>query len=205
MKLYYFPGSCALAPHIVLNWLDADYEAIRITKGDPEFLKVNPLGVVPTLESNGRIYTQADAILHWLAASFPAAGLGGDGTPDSDYELNEWMAFLTGDLHPAFFPFFNTVRYTTDQSEEALASVKAAAEERVAHYYAHLDKHLAEREFIANDKRSIADAYAIPMLRWGRLLGKPVSEYPALQGFLERFETDEGVEKALVEQGLVRK
>lgn len=204
MKLYYFPGSCALAPHIVLNWLGTEYEAIRITKGDPEFLKVNPLGVVPTLESNGRIYTQADAILHWLAASHPAADLGGDGTPDSDYELNEWMAFLTGDLHPAFFPFFNTVRYTTDQSDEALAAVKAAAEERVAHYYAYLDRHLETREFIANDKRSIADAYAVPMLRWGRLLNKNVGEYPALRAYLERLEADGGVRDALIEQGLLK-
>ncbi len=204
MKLYYFPGSCALAPHIVLNWLGSDYEAIKITKGDPAYLEINPLGVVPAIEANGRLYTQADAILHWLAASNPEAGLGGDGTPDSDYELNEWMAFLTGDLHPAFFPFFNTVRYTTDHSDEAIAAVKAAAEERVAHYYAYLEKHLTGREFIVGEHRTIADAYAIPMLRWGRLLSKPLKEYPVLDAYLARWEADEGARKALIEQGLMK-
>lgn len=203
MKLYYFPGSCALAPHIVLNWLDADYEAIRITKGDPDYLEVNPLGVVPAIEANGRLYTQADAILHWLAATHPEANLGGDGTPDSDYELNEWMAFLTGDLHPAFFPFFNTARYTTDQSDDAIAAVKAAAQERVAHYYDYLEKHLSDREFIVGDHKTIADAYAVPMLRWGRLLDKPIREYPALNRFLGRWEEDDGARKALIEQGLL--
>ena len=204
MKLYYFPGSCALAPHIVLNWLGADYEATRITKGDPAYLEINPLGVVPAIEANGRLYTQADAILHWLAASYPEANLGGDGTPDSDYELNEWMAFLTGDLHPAFFPFFNTARYTTDDSDNALAAVKAAAEERVAYYYEHLERHLADREFLVGDHKTIADAYAVPMLRWGRLLGKPLKEYPALDAYLARWEADEGVRKALIEQGLIK-
>ncbi len=57
MKLYYFPGSCALAPHIVLEWLGADFEAIRIEKGDPEYLKINPLGVVPALDNGNRVLT----------------------------------------------------------------------------------------------------------------------------------------------------
>ena len=126
MKLYYFPGSCALAPHVVLEWLGAEFEAARIQKGDPGYLEINPLGVVPALEHEGRLYTQADAILHWLAESFPDAKLGGDGSPDSNYALNTWMAFLTGDLHPAFFPFFNAGRYTTSVDETQLAAVTAA-------------------------------------------------------------------------------
>ena len=204
MKLYYFPGSCALAPHIVLNWVDADYEAIRITKGDPDFLRINPLGVVPALDVDGQVLTQADAILHFLAESFPDANLGGGDTPLLNYELNNWMAFLTGDLHPAFFPFFGPQRYTVDESDEAIAAVKSAGQARVAHYYAHLDEQLSGREFLVGDKRSIADAYALPMLRWGRLLDNSVSEYPALNEYLTRLEADAAVRAALREQGLMR-
>ena len=202
MKLYYFPGSCALAPHIVLEWLGTDFEPERIVKGDPEYLKVNPLGVVPAIHHEGRLYTQADAILHWLAASNPDAQLAGDGSPDSEYEINNWMAFLTGDLHPAFFPFFNSQRYTTDP--EGLDSVKAAAEALVAKYYDHLEAHLQGREYMVGDRRSIVDAYAIPMLRWGRLLSKPLKEYANLNAYLERWEQDEGVRRAMKEQGLVK-
>ena len=204
MKLYYFPGSCALAPHIVLNWAGADYEAIRITKGDPDFLRINPLGVVPALDVDRRILTQADAILHFLAETYPDAGLGGGDSPMSNYELNNWMAFLTGDLHPAFFPFFGPQRYTVDESEGALASVKAAGQARVAHYYSYLNEHLDGREFLVGDSRSVADAYAVPMLRWGRLLDKPVSEYAALDAYLARLEADPDIETALREQGLIR-
>jgi glutathione S-transferase len=204
MKLYYFPGSCALAPHIVLEWLGVDFEAVRIAKGDPEYRKVNPLGVVPALEYEGRIYTQADAILHWLAQSWPDAKLGADGTPDSDYELNHWMAFLTGDLHPAFFPFFNSGRYTSSDDETQIAAVRSASQNLVAGYYEHLETHLEGREFLAGARRSIADAYAIPMLRWGRLLDKTLSEYPTLDAYLGRWEADPGVQRALREQGLVK-
>ena len=202
MKLYYFPRSCALAPHIVLEWLGAEFEPVRIEKGDPEYLKVNPLGVVPAIDHEGKLYTQADAILHWLAASNPGANLAGDGTPDSDYEINNWMAFLTGDLHPAFFPFFNSQRYTVEP--DGVDDVKAAAEALVAKYYDHLEAHLEGREFIVGDRRSIVDAYAIPMLRWGRLLEKPLKEYPNLNAYLERWEQDEGVRRAMKEQGLVK-
>ncbi len=202
MKLYYFPGSCALAPHIVLEWLGAEFAPVRIEKGDPEYLEINPLGVVPALEHDGRLYTQADAILHWLAESNPDANLGGDGTPASNYELNQWMAFLTGDLHPAFFPFFNTQRYTTSTDEDQLAAVKAAAQQRVAGYYDHLDAHLRERDFLVGERRSIADAYAIPMLRWGRLLDKPLGSYAGLADYLARWESDAGVRRALKTQGL---
>jgi glutathione S-transferase len=204
MKLHYFPGSCALAPHIVLEWLGVEFEAVRIEKGDPDYLKVNPLGVVPALEHDGRLYTQADAILHWLAESYPDAKLGANGAPDSNYELNTWMAFLTGDLHPAFFPFFNTHRYTTSDDDAQLAAVKAAAQEQVAKYYEHLDRHLQGREYMVGDRHSIADAYAIPMLRWGRLLDRPLESYDGLNGFLGRWEKDDGVRRALREQGLVR-
>lgn len=202
MKLYYFPGSCALAPQIVLTWLDADFDAIRIEKGDPSYRKINPLGVVPALDYDGRIHTQADAILHLLSDLHPEAKLGGDGTPNSSYELNQWMAFLTGDLHPAFFPFFGPQRFTTKSDDESIEAVKAAGEERVAGYLEHLAAHLDGRDFLVGDRRSIADAYAIPMLRWARLLQKPLTEYPALTAYLDRWEADAGVRKALNEQGL---
>lgn len=202
MKLYYFPGSCALAPHIVLNWVGADFEAIRIEKGDPEYRKVNPLGVVPAIDYAGRIYTQADAILHWLSEMYPDHELGGDGSPDSNYELNNWMAFLTGDFHPAFFPFFNSQRYTTDEDEAAIQAVKDAAEARVGTYMDFFEAHMQDRDFIVGETRSIADAYAVPMLRWTRLLKKKLGEYPALDAYLARMQDDAGVAAALEAQGL---
>ncbi len=202
MKLYYFPGSCALAPHIVLNWVGADFEAIRIEKGDPEYRKVNPLGVVPAIDYAGRIYTQADAILHWLNDMYPDQGLGGAGTPDSNYDLNNWMAFLTGDFHPAFFPFFNTQRYTTDDDADAIQAVKDAAEARVGSYMDFFNAHMEGRNYIVGDSRTIADAYAVPMLRWTRLLRKKLTEYPALDAYLARMQDEEGVAAALEAQGL---
>ena len=76
MKLYYSPGSCALASHIALEESRTDYEAIRIDFGSAqqkssEFLEVNPKGRVPALVTERGILTETPAILFFLAQSFP--------------------------------------------------------------------------------------------------------------------------------------
>ncbi|MEL6447743.1 MAG: glutathione binding-like protein [Pseudomonadota bacterium] len=202
MKLHFFPGSCALAPHIVLARMGVDYEAVKVVKGDPAFQAVNPLGVVPAIEHDGRVYTQADAILHWLADRAPEAGLGADDGADARFALNHWMAFLTGDLHPAFFPFFNPVRYTVSDDDAALADVRAAAQVRVAHYLDFFEAHMQDREFLVGGTFSIADAYAVPMLRWVRLLDRKLDQWPSLDAYLARLQAEPAVKQALREQGL---
>ncbi|MEM1439691.1 MAG: glutathione binding-like protein [Pseudomonadota bacterium] len=202
MKLHFFPGSCALAPHIVLARMGVDYEAVKVVKGDPAFQAVNPLGVVPAIEHDGRVYTQADAILHWLADREPEAGLGAGHDVEAHFQLNHWMAFLTGDLHPAFFPFFNPVRYTVSDDDAALADVRAAAQVRVAHYLDFFEAHMKGREFLVGGAFSIADAYAVPMLRWVRLLDRKLDQWPSLDAYLARLQAEPAVLQALREQGL---
>ncbi|HEY8138217.1 MAG TPA: glutathione S-transferase N-terminal domain-containing protein, partial [Methylocystis sp.] len=100
LKLYYYPGACSLAPHLVLEWIGAPYEAVRVNLGDPAYNAVNPAGAVPALDTGeGWILTQAGAVLHYLARRFPEARLGSDGSPRDEAELDRWSHFLTGDLH----------------------------------------------------------------------------------------------------------
>ena len=51
LKLYYYPGACSLAPHLVLEWIGAPYEAIRVKLGDPAYNAINPAGAVPALDT----------------------------------------------------------------------------------------------------------------------------------------------------------
>src|SRR4026209_145939 len=81
MKLYYFPGSCALADHVVLEWTGAPYEAIKLDRAgtkSPEFLQLNPSGAVPVLVDGDFVLTQNVAILSYLAEQHPKARLFGD-------------------------------------------------------------------------------------------------------------------------------
>src|SRR5690606_37595648 len=103
MKLYYSPGACSLADHIVLEWIGKPYEAQAVSREQralPEFRKLNPAGAVPVLEHDGMVLTQNMAILNYLADLYPEAGLHGDGSPKARAEINRWRSFVNSDVHP---------------------------------------------------------------------------------------------------------
>ena len=78
MKLYYFPGACSLADHIVLEWIGAPYETVELDRAalkSPEFLALNPNGAVPVLVDGDFVLTQNVAILCYLAERYPDARL----------------------------------------------------------------------------------------------------------------------------------
>lgn len=125
MLLYFAPGTCALAPHIALEWANADYSIEKVNLRSEEYKKINPLGMVPALQlESGRLLTQADAILKFIADAFPEADLGAGTGALSGFELNEALAFLTGDFHPAFWPFFAPQRFTTKTDQDSLDAVQ---------------------------------------------------------------------------------
>jgi glutathione S-transferase len=203
IKLFYAPGTCALAPHIVLEWIGEPYELQKVKPSDPEYLKMNPLGQVPAMiDGDSDVMNQADALLKYLAHKYPDAKLGDDGTLQDAYELDRWLAFLTGDVHPAFFPFFVPQRYTTDGSETTRQTVKEASYKLIDRVYQHLNKHLEGKDHLVGNRRTIADAYAFAMTRWGKNLPKPLSDYPNLYRFYQQLREDAGVKQAMEQQGI---
>lgn len=199
-KLYYMPGACSLAPHIVLEWIGAPYEAIRVQRGSAELKALNPAGAVPVLEDDGWILTQAGAILHYLAHKHPQAGLGGPGDPRGRAELDRWADFLTGDLHPAFFPVFTPQRYTTASDEASLAAVRAAGLDLTRKNLGLLEARLAGREYILG-ARSIVDAYAFPMIRWALgVVPEKLEPWPNIRALFERLSADPAVKAVLARE-----
>jgi len=198
MKLYYAPGTCALACWIALEWANADYEVQKVDYADPEYKKINPLGMVPALDIGGsRAMTQANAILQYIADSHPAAQLGAEDGLEAQFEFNETMAFLTGDFHPAYWPMFSPNRYTSDKTPAAHTAVREAAYTRIDRVMAFLDGLIGERGHVYRGKRSVADAYAFVMARWSVKTPKPYSEYPHLAAFMQCMNEDEAVKRVL--------
>src|SRR3546814_12051884 len=168
MKLYYSPGACSLADHIVLEWIGKPYEAIRVSRDDrksPEFLRLNPAGAVPVLQDGDWVLTQNMAVLNFLADSFPEARLGGDGTPRGRAEVNRWLAFVNSDVHPAFKPLFGTTAYLED--EAFIEKSKDAARKSLRGLFERADAQLANNDWIAGG-RSIADPYLYVVTRWAK-------------------------------------
>lgn len=202
MKLYSFSGSCALATHIVLEWIGKPYTVHMLQKEDltkPDFLKLNPNHTVPVLDVDGWVLYENAAILNYLADSFPEVGLGGDGSPRSRAEINRWLAVINSDVHPTFKPLFGTTAYLED--EAMIEKTRQEALRRLRGYFELLDKPLAQSDWLAGN-RSIADPYLFVVLRWAHAVQIDLSGLDNLKRFEQRMRADAGVRKALREQKL---
>ncbi len=200
MKLFYSPGTCALAPMILAEWLQLPMKIEQVNNRDPspEYLAINPLGAVPALQlDDGSIKTQVDAILQYFCGLAPNSGL--DGGPDllDHFEVHRWVAFLTGDYHPPFGGWFNPRRFTVDHSDPALANVKLGLEKRIIQVSRVLDEHVGENNHIVLQRKTLLDAYAYSMLRWLKKLHGGLEQFPNLFRFMAVTGEDAGVKRAL--------
>lgn len=203
MKLYYSPGACSLSDHIVLEWIGKPYEAVRVGREErksPEFLAINPAGAVPALVDGDWVLTQNAAILTYLAETAPGAGLCGDGTARGRAEVIRWLAFANSDVHPAFKPIFGSTAYLEDAA--LIDKSKADARAKLRDLYAAADRQLEGRDWIADNRRSIADPYLYVTLRWARGTGVDLSGFDNLARYMAAFEADPAVQRVLQDEGL---
>lgn len=204
MKLHYFQGSCALAPHIALEWAGADYELAAMKRSEtraPEFLQKNPAGKVPVLElDDGTCISQVNAVLQFIAEAWPAAGLGGDGGGEARRALQRWLSHFNGDVHTSFTPYFMTHRYA--DSDGARAEVKAHAAAEVAFQLGVIDAHMTGRDWMSGAGRSILDPYLFVFTLWAGFMPGRLDGFPNLKAFGKRMKSDPGVQNALRMQGM---
>jgi glutathione S-transferase len=198
VKLFYFPGACSLADHIVLEWIGKPYETVKLSHAgtkSPEYLAVNPHGTVPLLIDGDFILSQNGAILHYLAERNPEARLFGDGTARGRAEVLRWLCLLNSDVHPAFKPIFKPSAFHPDS---AVARVIAdTARMRVREHLERLDLRLQGRDWVVTE-RSIADPYLFVLLRWTQRLEVDSSGLGNLARFFERMHADAGVREAIL-------
>lgn len=174
IKLFYSPGACSLAPHIVLEELETDYtlELVSIPEGktqSPEYLKVNPKGRVPALYVDGPILTEAPAILFYLGMSDEAKEL----LPTDTSSLSrcmEWFNWLSGTVHSlAFGQLWRPERFSNDASHYNAISEKAR--QNIADAFSAIEEKFREKNWAVNEKYSVVDPYILVFYRWGNRIG----------------------------------
>ena len=197
MKLYSAPGTCATAMHIVLEWIGKPYEVEQLDfvsmKAEP-YLKINPAGVVPTLVNDDNIVmTEGGAILQYLVDSNPDANIVPQMGDKDRQELYRWLVFISGTLHPYFWPHFLPMRFTTD--ENGYDAVKAAPHILVDKAFTLIDNHLKGRDWLVGEDKSVADAFLYAMAQWGYGLEKPMTDYKNIHALMLRLSADPSVIK----------
>ena len=184
-----------MAPHAALAEIGIDYELVEIDREtaqtDPEYLALNPAGVVPTLVDGDVVVTESAAILLYLADRFPESRL----APADRAQLYRRLVFLTNTVQTAMLRFFYPERY----GDGSVAEVAAAEAGR---WFDLLDRELDGAEWIAAGHRTAADLFLFMMTRWGRRLDPPAWDRPNLRAHFLRTLALPGVRRMVAEQGL---
>ena len=173
IKLYYSPGACSLAAHIVLEELGIAFEPVLVSLADgdhkrPEYLRVNPKGQVPALNVDGKVLTETVAILTYLGGGYAERGLWPKETWKQAEALS-LMAWLSSTVQIAAAGIWRASRFSSDPA--AKDGINAASKENLLKCYGDIDKLLVGRSFAMGGQYGVCDAYLLVFYRWGNRLG----------------------------------
>jgi len=205
MKLFYAPGACSLAPHILLEEIGAPFEAVRLdlAAGDqraPDYLALNPRGRVPLLATAQGALRENLAICVYLAEQAPDRGLlPGDSWAKA--QVLAAFAWLSGTVHGhAFASVFRAPRFADDPAAREAVTAKGRVE-ALAHL-TEMDAMLQGRTWFAGDAFTIVDPMFLILRRWGIRIGLDVTPFAALAAHAERLAARPGAARAIAREGI---
>ena len=195
MKLYLTPYACSLSPHIALReaGIPFDIEVVDLgtkkTKSGGSYTSVNPKGYVPALEiEGGQVLTEGPAIVQYIADQKPASKLAPPAGSFERYRLQEWLNFISSELHKSVGPLF---------SDATPAAWKETLKTRVAGRFDTLSKSLQGKDYLMGSTFTVADAYLFVILTWTSHVGIDLSKWPVLTAYFERIKARPAVKAAL--------
>lgn len=198
MKLYFAPDTCSLSPHIVLQELGLPYELVRVnnrtkrTSTGEDFLAINPKGYVAALElDSGEVLTEGPAIVQYLADLKPEAGLAPAAGTLARVRLQEWLNFITSEVHAGSSPLFNRAL-----PEEALVIFR----DRLFRRLDFIEVTLASRNYLVGDGFTVADAYLFTVLVWMKGFSIDLDRWPATARHMQRIGARASVQAALAQE-----
>lgn len=202
LKLYYSNGACSLSPHIVLRESGLPFDLVRASTkthqldDGTDFYTINQKGSVPVLElDSGERLTEGPAIVQYIADQAPAKNLAPANGTLPRYRLQEWLNFITSELHKTFGPLFSP---TTPEE------FKVISKESLMKKYGMVDGWLAGKNYTMGEQFSVADAYLFTVTNWAGFVGLDLSAYKNVNAFMDRVRARPAVQAALVAEGLVK-
>lgn len=201
MKLYYAPGACSMATHIVLNEAGLKFEldqvdlVNKVTESGEDFSKFSANGYVPALMlDNGETLTEAALTLQYIADQVPQSGLIPKAGTMERYRLLEWLNFISTELHKTLGPLFNP-NITPEWKENQITVFNKRSDV--------LSQQLNGKQFLTGDQFTIADAYLFTILGWTTYHKVDMTTWPRLTDYMGRIATRPAVMKTLKAEGLV--
>jgi glutathione S-transferase len=201
MKLYYAPGACSMAPHIILNELGKKFTIEKVdmgtkkTDGGKDFNKINAKSYVPTLEiKKDEVLTEVSTILQYLADKAKATKLLPKAGTMARYRAMETLNFISSELHKSIGGLFNKA-----MPEEGRKIIIERASKRLDY----VDELLAKTKFIGGKSFTVSDAYAFTVIGWCKWVGIDLTKWKNISRYMEMMAARPSVQAAMKAEGLL--
>jgi len=202
MKLYFFPGACSLASHIVAREAGLELTLDKVDNGSKkthdgrDFLAINPKGYVPVLEMDGgEVLTEGTAIMQYLADQKPASGLIAATGTLARYRVLEMLGFINSEIHKTYSPLFNP---------KTPAETREQCTTNLLKRYGLVERALAGKSYLFGEQFSVADAYLFTVTNWANFVKLDLADFPNLLAFQARVAARPAVQAAMVAEGLIK-
>ena len=202
MKLYYSPGACSLATHIVLMDAGMAFTPIaaptktHLLPDGSDYYAINPLGYVPLLELNDSTrLTEGPAIVQYIADQVPEKNLAPVNGTIARAQMQGWLNFTGTELHKGFAPLFNPA---------TPADYKPMVIEKLLSRLKWVDEQLAGKQYLMGDAFSVADPYLFNVTNWAPLVKVDISSFANIATYRAHMAQRPAVQTAMRAEGLIK-
>jgi glutathione S-transferase len=203
LKLYYAPGTCALASHIALEEAGAKYETVRLSfknedQKKPDYLKINPKGRVPSLVTDSGVLTETPALLIYIAQVFPAAKLAPLDNPYALAKVQEFNSYLCSTVHVSHAHRMRGARWA-DEPEAQLA-MQRKVPQNVGDCFALIEREMFKGPFVMGANYTVCDAYLFTLAQWLAGDGVDIRKTPKIAEHFARVGERPATRKAVEDE-----
>jgi glutathione S-transferase len=204
LRLYYAPGTCALATHIALEEAGAPYEAVLVdfssqSQRSPEYLAVNPKGRVPALVTETGTLTETPALLYFVAQRFPDAELAPLADPFALAQVQEFNSYLCSTVHVAHAHRMRGTRWADDAA--AVEAMKRKVPSNATECFALIENKFLKGPWVMGDQYTICDPYLFTIASWIEGDGVDTTKVPRVMEHRRRMLARPAVQKAVAAEG----
>jgi glutathione S-transferase len=202
-KLYFAPGTCALASHIALAEAGASYTTVKLDfkanqQNSPEYLAINPKGRVPTLVTDRGVLTETPAMLAFIAQSFPQAKLAPLDDPFEFAKVQAFNSYLCSTVHVAHAHKMRGARWATE--ETTFADMKRMVPKTVGACFALIERDMLRGPWVMGEQYTVCDPYLYTLAGWLEGDSVDIATLPKVADHRKRMSERPAVQKVMAEQ-----
>jgi glutathione S-transferase len=202
LQLYFAADTCALATHIALEEVGADYSTARIDfatdqQRSPHYLKINPKGRVPALVIDRGVLTETPAMLAFVAQSFPKSNLALMDDAFAFAEVQAFNSYLCSTLHVAHAHRMRGPRWVDASDAHSIAAMQRKVPELVSACYELIERGLLKGPWVMGERFTICDPYLFTIAQWLEADGVDPKRFPKVIDHRRRVGERASTKKAL--------